>query len=305
MNKLFIIIAIVILLLFINNLKKYIEIKENFNDVNTTNNSEYILPKVLYTFWDNLESDTLIQAHMNNWHKKFSKEWKIVIISTKTLHQYVSDDFIKKYAQCQIDTTRFSDFLRIELLTKNGGVWLDASVIIITGQFLDDYYNEMIQNKYDGLFYEYKEFTQLETQPHIENWFIMAPKNSKILIDLYREFDKAFGMGFVTYKKEVLIKSGTLIKLTLGYDDDNTYLMQHAILQYLLKDDYNKYNIKLKNATENMYKIHQNFNWNHVDIIKFILTNTNWENHIGIKLTRHNREVIPNRDEFIQKINQF
>ena len=304
MNKLFIIIAIVILLLFINNLKKYIEMKEYFNDVNTTNNSEYILPKVIYAFWDNLESDELIQAHMNNWHKKFSKEWKIVAISSKTIHQYVSDDFIKKYGQGQIDTTRFSDFLRIELLTKNGGVWMDASIIIINGQFLDDYYNEMIENKYDGLFYEYKEKTILETQPHIDNWFMMAPKNSKILTDLYYEFNRAFEMDFLKYKFDVIFSSKILLDNTIGYNND-TYLLQHVILQYLLKNDYNKYNIKLKNATESMYKIHQKFYWNHANIRDFILTNNDWKGYTGIKLTRYNRQAISNKDEFIQKINQF
>ena len=70
-------------------------------------------------------------------------------------------------------------------------------------KFLDDYYNEMHKNKYDACFYEYKENTILPSQPHIDNWFMMAPKNSKILTDLYREFDKAFVMGFNKYKKDL------------------------------------------------------------------------------------------------------
>ena len=39
--------------------------------------------------------------------------------------------------------------------TGNGGVWIDISTIILNGHFLDDYRNEMIQNKYDCLLYEY------------------------------------------------------------------------------------------------------------------------------------------------------
>jgi hypothetical protein len=309
MNKLFILIIILILLLFIYNLKKNIKLRENFYDdniiINSKNNdSEYILPKVIYSFWNNTEENLLIDSCIKNWEKKFSKEWKIVFISKENINKYVSEEFLKKYWTNNISMTRFSDFLRIYLLIKNGGVWLDASVIIINGQFLDDYYNEMIQNKYDGCFYEYKKFEVLPTQPHIDNWFIIAPKNSKILTDLYIEFDKAFDMEFLNYKKDILIKNGVLITNTLGYSD-STYLLQHAIMQYLLKKNKNKYNIILKSTTENMYKIHEFFNWNHENIIKFILSNNSWENHIGIKLTRQNREAIKDKNEFIKKINEF
>jgi len=327
MEKIFIVIAIVILLLFINNLKKYIESKENFIDptdvitvaktplsqtqipqVNKTqlvdkSSEKYVLPKVIYAFWDNLEPDSIVHYHMKNWQKKFAKDWKIILMNKDNVYKYVSNEFLTKYGLGQMDATRFSDFLRIELLTKNGGVWIDATIIIVNGKFLNDYYDEMVANKYDACFFEYKELTLLPTQPHIDNWFMMAPKGSKILTDLYSEFDKAFEMNFIKYKFDVILPSGILLDYTIGYGD-STYLLQHAIFHYLLKKG-NKYNIILKNASDSMYKIHKIFDWDHISVIQYILLNNDWKDYTGIKLTKGNREAITDKAAYLKKLENF
>jgi hypothetical protein len=158
----------------------------------------------------------------------------------------------------------------------------------------------MKEYKYDACFYEYKEQTLNEAQPHIDNWFMMAPKDSKIITDLYSEFDKAFEMGFLQYKQTILIPSQINLTNTLGYEE-NTYLMQHAIFHYLFKIG-NTYNILLKDASESMYKIQTLFNWNTEATIKFILDNNFWDNIYAIKLTKGDRNAISNKRAYIKKL---
>ena len=285
------IFLIILLFLFIYIYNKQYKI-ENFSN-------DYILPKTIYAFWDNYEENKIIQSHINNWKDKL-KGWKIVILDKKNIHNYVESSFIKKYASGSIDPTRFSDFLRIYLLINNGGCWLDASILISKGTFLDNIYDKMIKNKYDACFYEYKEKTINKSQPHIDNWFMMAPKGSKIITDLYYEFNKAFEMGFLEYKINILIPSQIFLDNTLGYEDD-TYLMQHAIFHYLFKLG-NKYNILLKDASESMYKIQTLFNWNTEATIKFIIDNNVWDNIYAIKLTKADRAAITNKKAYIKKL---
>ena len=287
-------LIILLILLFIIYLcrKKFKNTIEDFSN-------DYILPKTVYAFWDNYKENKIIQAHMDNWKKKLTG-WKIIMIDKNNIHDYVEQDFIRKYASGTIDSTRFSDFLRIHLLQNNGGCWLDASILISDGDFLDDIYVEMIKNKYDACFYEYKEQTVDKTQPHIDNWFMMAPKGSKIITDLYKEFNRAFEMGFLQYKQTILIPSKINLINTLGYEE-NTYLMQHAIFHYLFKIG-NKYNILLKDASESMYKIQTLFNWNTEATIKFILDNNVWDNIYAIKLTKADRAAITNKKAYIKKL---
>jgi hypothetical protein len=263
----------------------------------------YVLPKVVYGFWDNLDENIIIQSHIRSWRRHLSSEWEIIILNKDNVYKYVDESFINKYGSGELDATRFSDFLRIELLTKNGGCWMDASIFILNGKFLDDMYNEMILNQYDGCFYEYKELTQDISQPHIDNWFMMAPKGSKILTDLYYEFTKAFDMGFLKYKQDVLMKTDINLKKTLGYGND-TYLLQHAIFHYLLKDG-NPYNIELKNATDSFYLIQLIYNWNNNKVINYIMNKTNWEKMYAVKLTKSNRRAIEDKEAYVRKIDSL
>ncbi len=282
-------ILIILLLCFYN--------FEKFTDINT----DYILPKYVWGYWDNLELNSIIQSHINTWKRKIPKDWKIIILNKENYHNYVSKEFVNKYND--LNPTRFSDFLRLELLQKYGGVWMDASIIITDGNFLNKYYEEMMLNKYDATVYELKENTVDIKTPYLENWFIMAPKNSKYINDIYKEFDKAFDMDFLTYKKEVLIPSGVRLDKTLGYYE-KTYLMQHAIINFLMLKNY-KYNLNIKDSYKSMFKIHNDHNWDHEKVIDYIQENKKWDDYYGIKLTKHSRVFINDPKKYVENINKI
>jgi hypothetical protein len=190
-----ILILIILYLLFIILLKKNIFKKQL--EYFTNDKEEYILPKYIYAYWDNLKGEELINSFIKNWEKKINPEWKIIIITKDTLKNYVSKEFIKKYEH--LPSFRFSDFLRLELLLNTGGIWMDISTIIVDSSFLDNFYNEMIYSKFDVCIYELKPLTISENYPYLENWFIMAPKNSPYIKDLYDEFSKAEKMDFLNF----------------------------------------------------------------------------------------------------------
>jgi hypothetical protein len=261
-------------------------------------NDDYILPKVIFCFWHD-SKNKLMNTFINNWKKNISKEWTISFINNSNIHNFVSKEFIEKYSE--LEMFRFSDFLRLELLKKYGGVWIDISTAIINGNFLDQYYDEMINNKYDICLYELKKNTTSESQPYLENWFLMAPKNSKFINDLYDQFEKGRAMDFYIYKKNILIPSGIDISKTLGYGEHYTYLMQHAIIHYLLKIG-NQYKINRKDADESFFKLHTKLNWDNDKIINNFLNNDNWSDYYAIKFCFHQRRSIKNEEEFIKRI---
>jgi hypothetical protein len=283
----FLLLLIIILSLFYF-MNKFLIKYENF----VTENLDYILPKEIYCYWDNIENNDLVKSHINTWRRNISKDWKINIISKDNINEYVDDDFIQKYGD--LSPVRFSDFLRVYLLNKKGGVWIDATTIVVNGEFLNVYHNEMIKNKYDVTLYEFKPHS-LQNQPYLENWFFMAPKNSKFIGDLYNEFDKAFEMDFLKYKNNIL-KNEINLDNTLR-NGDKIYHMQHAIIHYLLKK-YN-YNLNIKDAEESMFKIHKDNYWNSDKIIDFIINNNNWSDYYAIKLVRFNRKSINDKNKHI------
>jgi GR25 family glycosyltransferase involved in LPS biosynthesis len=268
--------------------KKVLEIDKK-NIIN--DNLIYYLPKIIFCYWDKYEENDIIKAHIQNWKNKISNEWRIIILNKNNLSNYVDIQFINKYIN--LDSTRFSDFLRLYLLIKYGGVWMDAGIIILNGQFLDNYFNEMINGKYDVCLYENKK--ESVDYPHLDNWFFMAPKNSNYLYDLYYEFNKSYEMGFINYKNEILLKTNINFKYVFFKDD--TYLMQHAIAKYLLYTNHT-YNFNIKYASISMFYIQEN---NPAENIINIIINNNklLSSLYAIKLTRDNRKYITSENKYI------
>lgn len=292
MNKIIVFILVLLGILILINI---FYAPETFS----VNESQYILPKMIYGYWHNLETNEIIKSNIKTWYKHVPKGWKIIILNRKNVENYVSKEFMKKYSN--LDATRFSDFLRVELLKNNGGLWMDTSIILVNGNFLDKYYDEMHKNKYDVCVYEYKQRTIDPIMPYLENWFIMAPKNSRYIVDLYEEFDKAFNMGFIKYKKDILLASKVNLTNTLTTRPDETYLMQHAIINYLLYSG-KKYKMNIKDSQESMFKIQNIVRWNNQRTINYILNNNNWKGFYAIKLIGSMRKHITNPNKYMAKL---
>jgi|688.fasta_scaffold98705_2 hypothetical protein len=287
-------LIIIILIIYIyyeyneyyNKYNKYNELITYYNDeTNIRMNiyktpDNYELPKVIYCFWHNYEEDNYIKMFVNNWEKKLSKEWKIIIVHKNNIKEYTGDD-LNKFSD--LDNTKFSDYLRLYLLKEYGGVWIDISIMIINGYFLDSYHEEMINTKSDALLYEYKDKTINQDYPFLENWFIMAPKKSKLICELYDIFEISFDMGFMNFKKNILIKSEMKLDNTIGGYDDNIYLMMHACLNYLMYKGH-QYKIIVKDAIESMFKLQRDTSWNEDKLGEKLCDKKNYNNLYAIKL---------------------
>lgn len=262
-------------------------------------NNEYILPKVIYTFWDN-ESE-LINSYVNTWHRNIPKDWKIEFINNQNLINYVDTEFYTMFQNLKKKKAfRFADFLRFYLLIKNGGVWIDASTIIVNGQFLDDYWNEMQQKKAELLLYELSTYS-VKDAPYLENWFLISPKNSTFCIDIYNEFQYSYWLGFSKYKIKIL-KPAIYIKNTLPYKQ--VYFMQHAIIVYLLNNNNNKYNYIVKDALESMIKLYSIYNWD-VDKMNDHILSKDISDLYAIKINSQQRNGIKDIDQMIQKLDSI
>lgn len=122
-----------------------------------------------------------LESVRRNFHGK-----KIIVITEKNMRDFVSfPDFIeKKYKRGIISRTHLSDFLRLELLIKYGGVWIDSTVLCTSEP---DYI-------FNLPFFVFK--TKEDNDPAIaaQSWFISSKSNNPILILtrdlLYRYWQK-------------------------------------------------------------------------------------------------------------------
>ena len=212
----------------------------------------YITNKTIFWCWfqglDN--ASKLALANLNS-IKKNLPDYNLIIIDETNLYDYVDipEYIIDKFKRGIFSRTHFSDILRLELLTKYGGTWIDASVLI---------------TKFDPRFYDNNLFFFGEQKsPGCvgSSWFITSEKGSPILrtaLDLLYEY----------WKKNDKLYNYFLVHLFIRmacdkYDEDYKKVLYVSNvpphkLQAQLNKKFNKklYNKILKGANVHKLTIH-------------------------------------------------
>lgn len=104
---------------------------------------------------------------------------EVVLLTERNIGQYVSlPGFIeKKYKEGIIPTAHYTDMLRLELLIRYGGTWMDATVLCTGG----DYPKELLDS--DLFVYQHLEKGEYAFRG-ISNWFITSGADNWVLKEL-------------------------------------------------------------------------------------------------------------------------
>jgi hypothetical protein len=245
---LLIIIIIIILLYYLS--------KERFEN-------SYNLPKIVWSYWDSDDMPEQIKLIYEN-NKKKLDGWDYKLVNNSNKKEYLgNDDIYNNLEELSMSTQQYSDWLRLYLLKKYGGVWLDISIII--NSTIDDLYSESVksQSELTGFNSSGLEIKDINI-PVIESWFIMAPINSEVISLWYKEFDTALKEGLLHYKRRQ-IKDGVKYQNIFGdvnVNESEIYLSIHGCLQVVLQKKLNrKANIINYNATDTMFKLQSDCKW--------------------------------------------
>lgn len=160
--------------------KKYRKKLENFDD-----NYNQALPheycnRVWICWFQGIENaPTLVQRCYQSLKENFT-EHEIVLITSDNMHEYVQfpEYIIDKWKKGIITHTHLTDLLRLELLIRYGGVWLDATVLCTEKESnIPRYFFEsdlfMFQSLKPGR--DGKSF-------YISSWLMSAKSNNKVLM---------------------------------------------------------------------------------------------------------------------------
>ncbi|AFS40122.1 Capsular biosynthesis protein [Leuconostoc gasicomitatum] len=118
-------------------------------------------------------------------------EREVILVTKNNIANYVEipDYMVNKWHDGKITDTHFSDILRAELLTKHGGIWIDATVFVSH----KDYLFEKVVDNSDLFFFQKLKPGGDGNAIIMSSWFISCKKNNPILTrtrDLLREYWK-------------------------------------------------------------------------------------------------------------------
>lgn len=186
------------------------------------------IPKIIWTYWDSDDVPSFITKCINNF-KKYNPDWDLRVVKKSEVPDYMQ----KLKPQYQ------SDWVRLDKLRTEGGVWLDASTILT--ESLDWIRAKQTLNKTDGLMFYSSRHTIDQKYPVVENWCISAVPNSTTIQKWFEEYDyarKKHGNNGIAYIEELEERFGKPMKTKmLAKIDWPDYLIAYICHQKVLYID--------------------------------------------------------------------
>lgn len=133
--------------------------------------------RVWICWWQGMDNAPLLVRRCYDSVKSNLVDWKITVITLDNYKEYVQfpDYILQRWQKGQISNTHMSDLLRLELIVKYGGLWLDSTVLC-TGKEIPE---SIIRS---NLFvYQLLRPGITGRSLSISSWLIYAKSNNKIL----------------------------------------------------------------------------------------------------------------------------
>ena len=216
------------------------------------NNAEEI-PKIIWTYWNNDNLPDFIERCIANW-RFFNPGYQIFVVTPSNLDQFIRSEPPKYFGGSAFTPQFQSDWVRMELLALYGGIWMDASTVLLGSL---DWVHRMQQfEQKDGLIFYVDHMTHDFNRPVVENWFIASVPGGQFVKNWRKEYTWAldhFTNGF-EYANYLRQKYGKRIVdfMLQGMNTEGRcrYLMQHVTALRLMFIDEIDMNFVLLRAED-------------------------------------------------------
>lgn len=211
------------------------------------------IPRILWSYWQGGTPPLLVQRCFDHW-RRLHPHFEIRILDERGVLQYLP---AIPAALDGASAAKRADWIRLELLRRHGGIWLDASTILT--QPLDWVLQEQARTGADFVGYYLQQYTSVPDRPVVENWFMAAPPGSPFIEDLQREFTQEViartGEQYIAH-----LQAQGLYAQALQRIDMPAYLTMHLALQVILLRG-GSYRLGLSPAESGPYFLHVQGRW--------------------------------------------
>ncbi len=155
--------------------RKYSKVVSKNNNPSPPNNSN----KIWICWFQGRDNAPLLVKKCISSIEKNLKKYEVIILTMDNYKDYVDfpDYILEKVKKKEISLTHFSDLLRLNVLIKYGGIWIDSTVLCTTNKIPSYIYKQPL--------FVFKEINlnPLDTMPTVaSSWFIAAGPDNNILI---------------------------------------------------------------------------------------------------------------------------
>ena len=251
------------------------------------------IPKTIWTYWDSEDLPEFVSKCIDKW-RRLHPDWSITVLNPKNLKDYLpeTDIFKLKFADTK---PRQSDFVRLYILPKFGGVWADASVI--PTRSWDWVIEEQKKKGSDFIGYYRQGATTKSEYPVIESWFFACPKDSVFVSKLRDEMMTMNSLENEADYKENVKARGVDIQNIPQPDYLNIYLSAQAVMQTQMTTDEIRNKIHVYPSEDGPFKHSVTNDWKPAESVKSLCTLETTEMPEMIKIYGNERRAMESDPE--------
>lgn len=215
------------------------------------------IPRVIWTYWDALPPPALIARCLRLW-QRVAPDHEVRLVDRSSASRWLGTP-IEAGAFDALPAYRQADWLRLQLLRRHGGVWMDGSTLLTEGLA---WVHRLHAGHGGGVVGFYIDrYTTDRHSPIVENWFLAAPANDPFVVAWSDELDRALALGESGYL-EALRRDGRLDAVAQGIPEDmRAYLVMHLAASAVLQRAPAAYRIVLQRAEDMAFAFHDALRW--------------------------------------------
>lgn len=246
------------------------------------------IPKTIWTYWDSDDLPEFIQKSINK-TKEMNPDWTLNVLTPTNLEQYIPDVdiFSFKFADTK---PRQSDFVRLHVLPKYGGVWTDASIVPRKSfNWIIDVQKEK-GVEFIGYFRDWA--TTRKEYPVIESWFFACVPGCDFVSKWRDELEVMNTLENESDYKDHVKSRGVDIQKIPQPDYLNVYLSAQAVMQTKMTPDEIRNKIHVIRSDDGPFKHSVITNWDPVKSVKWLCNTPISELPDMIKIYGNERRAI-------------
>ncbi len=207
------------------------------------------VPKKIWTYWNEDPVPDFIQRCIETWRKE-NPDHTVYVVNDKNLSEHLGEDEAKQLIEWKFNDSpqRMSDLVRLAVIAKHGGVWLDASIIC---------YENLgwVETALEGRSCAVYSIPELapKDKPLLESWFIAATKDSEFVRRWRDEFIETVPK-YSTIQEYVDEKKAEGVPLD-AIETNTNYLLVYICARKALRECPEN-SVKILNASEGPYSYH-------------------------------------------------
>lgn len=215
------------------------------------------IPRTIWTYWHAPNPPYVVQRCIASW-QRLNPDYQVHV-----LHPGNLADFLPHVPESlgRLNIAKQTDWIRLALLHRYGGMWLDASIILTQPLAWVERERQAEQAEFVGFYLE--GYTTRAAFPVIESWFLAAVPGSVFIRQWLERFEAAAVAGETADYLAQLQQQGRYEALTQKIGDPSYHTI-HVVAQEVLQSQSSgdaPMRLCLLRAEDSAYWLHLQSGW--------------------------------------------